>query len=112
YATLLPFMTKYPHLSGCLFQVYNDLLHTQRWVGLEVQALPVCGRIALKGNRPDSKIIHLVVPCYLSESLCLDWIVSVFHELNDASEIHLAIVSDDSSIVYYRVSKGIVKPPS
>ncbi|KAF8531260.1 tRNA intron endonuclease [Gautieria morchelliformis] len=112
HSTLLPHITKYPHLAGCVFQVYNDILHAQRWEDLETLALPTCGRIVLKGTRPETKTVHIIMPCNLTESLSLNWLSSVFGELVETSEIYLAIVSDDSSIVYYRVSKGIVKPPS
>ncbi|KAH7915444.1 hypothetical protein BJ138DRAFT_1097868 [Hygrophoropsis aurantiaca] len=38
---------------------------------------------------------------------------SAFASIGDPSpeEIYLAITTDDASIVYYKISKGIVKPP-
>jgi tRNA-splicing endonuclease subunit Sen15, fungi type len=35
-----------------------------------------------------------------------------FSGLQNPAEIYLAITSDDSSIVYYKISSGIVKPPN
>lgn len=35
---------------------------------------------------------------------------NVFSSLSDPLEIYLAINSEDSSIVYYKISSGIVKP--
>lgn len=34
-----------------------------------------------------------------------------FRELGGPPQIYLAINTDDSSIVYYKISSGIVKPP-
>ena len=70
-----------------------------------------------------------VVPCSMSDHLSLEWCVSwyipgrfqiadfgsrlsdAFKDLEDPPEIILAITTEDSSIVYYKISPGIVKPP-
>ncbi|KAH9949854.1 tRNA intron endonuclease [Amylocystis lapponica] len=69
-----------------------------------------------------------VVPCSLQESLSISWCASLdircshrreypfrlqnaFEELNKPPQVYLAINSEDSSIVYYKISPGIVKPP-
>jgi tRNA-splicing endonuclease subunit Sen15 len=36
---------------------------------------------------------------------------SAFNELDDPGEVFLAICAEDSSIVYYKLSMGINKPP-
>jgi len=36
---------------------------------------------------------------------------SAFSELDDPGEVFLAICAEDSSIVYYKLSMGIHKPP-
>lgn len=78
--------------------------------------------------QPQSRV---VVPCTLSENLSIEWyarnrsqtkstswnlacnrINTVFDTVvPPPTEIYLGIVSDDSSIVYYKLSKGMVKPP-
>jgi len=41
----------------------------------------------------------------------LDRLQQAFSLLSDPPEIYLAITSEDASIVYYKISLGIVKPP-
>lgn len=36
---------------------------------------------------------------------------NAFVSLDNPPEVYLAITSEDSSIVYYKISRGIVKPP-
>ncbi|KAL4255205.1 SEN15 family protein [Pleurotus pulmonarius] len=36
---------------------------------------------------------------------------NAFVSLADPPEVYLAITTEDSSIVYYKISRGIVKPP-
>lgn len=38
-------------------------------------------------------------------------IKEAFNDLNGPSEAFLAISTDDSSVVYYKVSRGFTKPP-
>ncbi|KAJ7909695.1 hypothetical protein B0H13DRAFT_1616314, partial [Mycena leptocephala] len=51
-----------------------------------------------------------VVPCSLAETLSFAWLKTAFAQLSDPPEIYLAITSDDVSIVYYKISRGIIKP--
>lgn len=120
YAALSSVLAKYPSSAGCLFQTYNDLLLAQQWTDLRAIDLPGCKRASLKGNRPRNQFtpteeLNLepmnIVPCSLAESLSMDWLSTVFFELSNPKEIYLAIVADDSSLVYYKMSTGIIKPP-
>ncbi|KAF8527424.1 tRNA intron endonuclease, partial [Hysterangium stoloniferum] len=103
---------KYPHLSGALFQTFNDLLLAQRWYDLEIRETLTAKHVIIEGKRPETHLTHIVVPCHLSDSLSMKWLTSIFEDLNDVPELYLAIISEDSSIVYYRISSGIVKPQS
>jgi len=109
--TLSSYVGKYPSLRGILLLTYNDLLYGQCWSDVEVLELPVCGRLLLKGVVNETKTTNIVLPCSLSETLSIEWLSQVFDELKGPREIHLGIVSDDSSIVYYRIGDGIIKPP-
>ncbi|KAI0731961.1 tRNA intron endonuclease [Fomitopsis betulina] len=129
YVELSKFLPKYPRAAGALFQTYNDLklgecavrhvkiarsnvgAIAQQWTGIEVVDLTSCSRAALRGRRPKSDDILLVIPCSLSESLSIAWLHEAFRELGGPPQIYLAINTDDSSIVYYKISSGIVKPP-
>jgi tRNA-splicing endonuclease subunit Sen15, fungi type len=91
-----------------------------------------CKRVALRGLKPSSssepELLH-VVPCTLAESLSFelygaqftassttyshissDRLQNALSALSDPPAIFLAINSEDSSIVYYKISSGIVKP--
>ena len=111
YSALEPLLKKYPRAAGPLFQAYNDLSLAQRWADVQPLDLPGWARGALKGLRPGTDSTTFVVPCALVESLSAAWIRAAFQGLGDPDALYLAIVSDDSSLVYYKLSRGIVKPP-
>ncbi|KIK53260.1 hypothetical protein GYMLUDRAFT_49426 [Collybiopsis luxurians FD-317 M1] len=115
YPVLASLVEKYPAYRGSLFQTYNDILLAQQWRDVGVLDLgDVCRRGAIQGRRPKTAanadaLLH-IVPCSLAESISLAWINDVFVALGDPPSIYLAVASDDSSIVYYKLSSGIVKP--
>ncbi|KIL00201.1 hypothetical protein PAXRUDRAFT_821901 [Paxillus rubicundulus Ve08.2h10] len=118
HAHLSQLISKYPKAAGAFFQTYNDLTLAQKWTDIAVIDVPECGRAAIKGLRPpltteEHHSVCVVVPCSLAESLSTSWIRHVFARLGtDAPEaMFVAICAEDSSIVYYKISKGIVKPP-
>jgi len=47
----------------------------------------------------------------MSETLSTSWLVDAFKALDEPEGIYLAISTEDSSIVYYRISRGFAKPP-
>jgi len=111
YPALASLAKSYPRAANSLFATYNDLLHAQRWEDLTVLDLPACTRGALSGRRPNSEPTTLyVLPCSMSESLSTSWLTDAFKALNDPEGIYLAISTEDSSIVYYKISRGFVKP--
>ncbi|KII90652.1 hypothetical protein PLICRDRAFT_107005, partial [Plicaturopsis crispa FD-325 SS-3] len=111
YPLLSSLLSKYPRTAGSLFQTYNDLLLAQQWTEVEVVDLQSCQRGAIKGKRPNTDIQLAVVPCSLAESLSLEWMQNAFGGLGKPAYVYLAITSDDASIVYYKISRGMVKPP-
>ncbi|KAF9074454.1 tRNA intron endonuclease [Rhodocollybia butyracea] len=115
YSALASVVERYPAHGGALFQTYNDLKLAQQWRDVEVKDLgQVCKRGGIQGRRPktaaDADSLLHVVPCALAESISMVWLKDVFEALGNPSSIYLAVVSDDSSIVYYKLSSGIVKP--
>ncbi|KIJ64573.1 hypothetical protein HYDPIDRAFT_28507 [Hydnomerulius pinastri MD-312] len=115
---LTQLLSKYPKAAGALFQVYNDLTLAQRWTEVEVIDLPDCQRAAIKGLKPSSDAgepasVYVVLPCSLAESISTSWFRDAFASLgtNAPEAIFVAITAEDSSTVYYKISKGIVKPP-
>jgi len=111
YPALSFVLLKYPKAAAALFQTYNDILSAQQWSDVEVLDLPSCSRGAVTGRRPQTKETLCVVPCSLAESLSISWLQDAFNELQHPKEIYLAITAEDASIVYYKISEGIVKPP-
>ncbi|KAE9404890.1 hypothetical protein BT96DRAFT_813054 [Gymnopus androsaceus JB14] len=115
YPALASVVERYPAHGGPLFQTYNDILLAQQWRDVVVVDLgELCKRGAIKGKRPktatDAESVLYIVPCSLAESISMAWIKDVFTALADPPSIYLAVASDDSSIVYYKLSSGIVKP--
>ncbi|KAJ6622663.1 tRNA intron endonuclease [Mycena sp. CBHHK59/15] len=110
YQALAHVIPKYPRAAGCLFQAYNDILLVQQWSDVEVVDLEGVSRGAIKGKKPKTETTLHVIPCSLAETLSFSWLQTAFTLLSDPPEIYLAITSDDASIVYYKISRGIVKP--
>ncbi|KAF8229559.1 hypothetical protein L208DRAFT_165560 [Tricholoma matsutake] len=108
---LSPLLQKYPRSAGCLFQTYNDVVFAQQWTDVEVVELEACQRGAIKGCKRDAETVLHVVPCTLAETVSFAWLKTAFELLSSPPEIYLAITSEDASIVYYKISLGIVKPP-
>ncbi|KAF8895574.1 tRNA intron endonuclease, partial [Infundibulicybe gibba] len=112
YQVLSGILSKYPRAAGCLFQAYNDILYVQKWTDIEVVDLVECTRGLSKGadRRPCNTLLY-VVPCSLAETASFSWLTAAFSSLSNPPELYLAVTSDDASIVYYKISLGIVKPP-
>ncbi|KAJ7868288.1 tRNA intron endonuclease [Mycena leptocephala] len=110
YPALAHVLPKYPQAAGSLFQAYNDILLVQQWTDVQVVDLEGVSRAAITGKKPKTDVTLCVVPCSLAETLSFAWLTTAFTLLSDPPQIYLAITSDDASIVYYKISHGIVKP--
>ncbi|KAJ7643969.1 tRNA intron endonuclease [Roridomyces roridus] len=110
YQALAHVLPKYPRAAGCIFQTYNDILLAQQWTEVQVVELESISRAAITGKKPKTDTTLHVVPCSLAETLSFGWLMKAFSQLGDPPEIYLAITSDDASLVYYKLSRGIVKP--
>ncbi|KAH6912960.1 tRNA intron endonuclease [Coprinopsis sp. MPI-PUGE-AT-0042] len=119
YEILAPFLKRYPGSAASLFQTYNDLTYAQEWAEMGVTDLGGdISRAAIHGRRKRGleegggfqDMTSYAVPCSLSEVLSFEKLHSAFSRLK-AKEYYLAITSEDASIVYYKLSDGIVKPP-
>ncbi|KAK7048732.1 Sen15 domain-containing protein [Favolaschia claudopus] len=110
YPALAHLLPKYPRAAGSLFQAYNDIVLVQQWKDINVVDLEGISRVAITGKKPKTDAISYVVPCSLAETVSFGWLTTAFTLLSDPPEIFLAITSDDASIVYYKLSRGIVKP--
>jgi len=120
YPILKPYIMAYPKSAGAAFQTYNDIVYAQGWKDVKLVELRRCRRVGFTGKRvEDGTVIDTqlhVVPCSLAETLSMSWIQDAFADMsnpdsNPPPSIYLAITDTDSSIVYYKISSGIVKPP-
>ncbi|KAG8736156.1 hypothetical protein FRC12_017752 [Ceratobasidium sp. 428] len=112
YPALKEYLQKYPKSRGAIYQAYNDIVYGQQWLDVEVLDAPRINRVVISGKRPEQSISSLVIPCRLDEVMSIDWLTEAFKDLPvaDNIEVYLGISSDDSSIVYYKISQGIMKP--
>ncbi|EIW81175.1 hypothetical protein CONPUDRAFT_124153 [Coniophora puteana RWD-64-598 SS2] len=127
HAALAPFLSKYPQSSGPLFQAYNDIVLAQKWTEIALLDVPSCQRGAIRGTRPLAptdpdapRATCVVLPVSLSEEISTRWLRNAFADLaaqqaasgtQSGDELYLAIAADDASTVFYKLSRGIVKPP-
>ncbi|KAJ2926303.1 hypothetical protein H1R20_g10790, partial [Candolleomyces eurysporus] len=119
YPILSPYLKKYPTSAASLFQTYNDITYAQEWkdttvvdLGEEYRRAAIRGRrkIGLEDGGGFAEDFSYVFPCSLSENFTFEQLQNAFSRL-EIDQIFLAITSEDASIVYYKLSTGIVKPP-
>ncbi|KAJ7795145.1 tRNA intron endonuclease [Mycena olivaceomarginata] len=117
YQVLAHVLPTYPRAAGSVFQANNDILLVQQWTDVEIVDLEGISRAAISGKKPKTDTNLYVVSCSLAEiqTLSFGWCVlpllaSMAFDLIKCIEIFLAITSDNASIVYYKLSRGIVKP--
>ncbi|PWN20326.1 hypothetical protein BCV69DRAFT_312922 [Microstroma glucosiphilum] len=133
YEPLKEIMALYPRQSGPIFHSYTDLTHAARWeemtavdLGKEkqtrLQRVSGSGWAGLIGRRPGGKKLEAVIPCHIADTLStsfFDGIYSALATLSSSEErfeeletehILLAVLSPDSTVVYYKLAKGLVKP--
>ncbi|SNX82063.1 uncharacterized protein MEPE_00769 [Melanopsichium pennsylvanicum] len=90
--------------------------------GEDKEELLEVGVAAIKGRRKDAKAYEVVIPLTISQHLRASQLKAIFtlvdehaatcpaEEQVDTSHVLLAIIAPDSTLVYYLVSKGMVKP--
>ncbi|CCJ29380.1 unnamed protein product [Pneumocystis jirovecii] len=98
-----PELKKYSFLETYtfLYSVYTDLLLSQLWEELKIHQLP-SNRSIIQGISPQNHKTFYVYPCSLEE------IWNILGE--DKQTLLLGIVSPDSTIVYYKINNGLIKP--
>ncbi|KAF8610329.1 hypothetical protein BDV93DRAFT_13209 [Ceratobasidium sp. AG-I] len=109
YPNLAVYLQKYLKARGAIYQAYSDITYGQQWSDVQVIDAPRIQRIIISGKRQEQSF---VIPCGLDETLSMNWISEAFEGLpiSSSSDVYLGIVSDDSSVVYYKITPGIVKP--
>ncbi|KAG5520095.1 hypothetical protein PMAC_001171 [Pneumocystis sp. 'macacae'] len=95
-------------------ELKKDLLLSQLWEELKIYQLP-SNRSIIQGVSPQSHKTFYVYPCSLEERVSIKKICKLYDEVwdilgKDKQTLLLGIVSSDSTIVYYKMSNGLVKP--
>ncbi|KAM4023467.1 tRNA-splicing endonuclease subunit Sen15 isoform 1-T2 [Anomaloglossus baeobatrachus] len=99
------------------FLVYMDLLEVRNWNSVQILSSPELHLIYLCGKEKDADTPQVIVPTPVTMSFCHLRIQELL-KLNDTSEeaqtsessALLAIVETDSTIVYYKLTDGLVMP--
>ncbi|KAG4301731.1 hypothetical protein PCANB_001796 [Pneumocystis canis] len=111
-----PELTKHSSLEtySLLYYVYTDLLLSQLWLKLKIYCLP-SNRSIIQGTSPQNYKIFYVYPCSLEECVSVKSLCELYDEIRSVigkneQTLLLGIVSPDSTIVYYKMSDGLLKP--
>ncbi|EFP78624.2 hypothetical protein PGT21_022343 [Puccinia graminis f. sp. tritici] len=106
-----------PAQAASLLHAFSDLTAAQGWKHVKVQTFPTGrpspSRLAiLRGTPSPSGGERIVYPMSLHQPTNFQTLSEIFPAigLGPGSKVLLAIVSSDSSIVYYELSEGIVSP--
>jgi len=110
------FLFLYPAKRGVIGQVYNDLAHAQKWKDLDVVDLPLVNRCGFTGSHPmreNGQQDCTVVPCSIAEDISVIWLQRAFQSIKNGKgkSIYIAVVDSDSTVVYYKISQGLISPP-
>ncbi|WFD44211.1 hypothetical protein MPSI1_002877 [Malassezia psittaci] len=115
---------KYKTQGGPLLQTFCDLNYAASWRDLQVldivhdqdadlNQFGANGWAIILGRAPHHEAIQAVLPMSVEQSFDSATFSEIFKKLPedvDASHILLAMMSNDSTVVYYKLSKGLVKP--
>lgn len=117
YAVVEPLCAKYPAQASALFQTYVDLKYAARWRALAVHdtaSFGMPGWAILVGEAPNTnQTRQVVLPLSLERTVNTHMFTELFAHLPPdavASHILLALMSNDATVVYYKLSQGMVKP--
>lgn len=101
---------------GLLYAVFADLVLNQAWNNVELHVLNSPFRPLLSGVNSQKNLQRQFVYPYSSEqSTSIKHLHTLFQAIetlthNKTEKILLAIVHTDSTVVYYSINQGIVKP--
>lgn len=104
--------------------VLNNLNHQQLWTKLskvELSTLPASVFLLsgtpfekLHPDDPDDTPKEWVLPCATEDTISVSRLASIFEGIKNLGEtvnrLVMAMVTNDSTVVYYIVNEGLVKP--
>ncbi|XP_054837432.1 tRNA-splicing endonuclease subunit Sen15 isoform X2 [Eublepharis macularius] len=96
------------------FLVYLDLLEARNWHEVSYVGLAEFQLVCLRGREREADDLQVVVPVPVHVSFSHDWMRQIMKRTCTVSDspmsIMLAIVESDSTIVYYKLTDGLVTP--
>ncbi|KAG4105037.1 hypothetical protein H8356DRAFT_1635929 [Neocallimastix lanati (nom. inval.)] len=110
YSDVKEYCEKYPLQAYNIFQTYLDLYIVKKWKVENFIDLELLKTIAFEVRNPKEDSNSIVISMGLNETWSIENLNEIFQDLKNVSSIVCAILSPDSSIVYYRISKGMVPP--
>ncbi|ORX82067.1 hypothetical protein BCR32DRAFT_292896 [Anaeromyces robustus] len=111
YSNIKEYCDKYPSKAYNIFQTYIDLYIVKKWKDIKFIDLKNLKTIAFEiNNNSEENEKSIVIPVNINETWSIKILNETFQDLGNFSSIIYAILSPDSAIVYYRISKGIVPP--
>ncbi|XP_025113274.1 probable tRNA-splicing endonuclease subunit sen15 [Pomacea canaliculata] len=101
-------------MGNLAFLVYKDLCEVRAWRNVELHFSPSLGRPYVSGRSCLSSPLEVVLPLSVDSSVSHAYIQSLFEHLQiggqNFNRIILGVCASDSSIVYYKVSRDIIRP--
>ncbi|KND02544.1 uncharacterized protein SPPG_03002 [Spizellomyces punctatus DAOM BR117] len=100
------------------FQVYLDLVLAKEWANVHARFVKSLEKIVLLARRELEEEAEIMVPMTEAESWSVSSVSILFSQLSEISlesssdleSLVLAIMSTDSTVVYYRIYNGLVPP--
>ncbi|KNZ58717.1 uncharacterized protein VP01_1875g7 [Puccinia sorghi] len=102
--------------AGALVHAWRDLSAAQRWTHLVAGTVggpeDAVRQATITGRPPDSTVARVVYPMALNQPTTFETLYHLLRALDlpKGATLLLAIVGNDSSIVYYDLAQGIVSP--
>nr|XP_020442416.1 tRNA-splicing endonuclease subunit Sen15 isoform X2 [Monopterus albus] len=89
------------------FLVYMDLAEVRRWKEVSCVKSPELQVVLLEGREKEGAPVHTVLPLPVDQSLSHK---SIRHVLDRGFPVLLCAVASDSTLVYQRMTDGLVTP--
>ncbi|KAG9295409.1 hypothetical protein G9A89_013438 [Geosiphon pyriformis] len=113
--TITQFYHKYPNEASILTQVYQDLTIAKSWA-VKVEESEMLERCFFKAKIQKESQYQVILPCSSLETWSVERLSNVLRSIPPIQEecsqfcksVTLAITFPDSTIVYYKVNRGMI----
>ncbi|KAI8328253.1 tRNA intron endonuclease [Chlamydoabsidia padenii] len=106
----------FPGNSDLIIQVYKDLALNKQWKNIQPIAIDDLQICILRAHEPLGEWLT-IVPIRYDQELSMEMIARTFGYLDKANltstslkKITFGIVTRDSTVLYYHISKGLIPP--